>query len=59
MEAIKSILERYSNGNHQIFIDTIEMLCSKGVGAGFYQDYKVLGDVLSILTRLERLAKGE
>lgn len=57
METIKAILERYRNGNHQIFIDTIEMLCSKGVRAGVYQNYEVLGDVLIILTKLESFAK--
>lgn len=41
----------------KFFHDTIDMLCSKGVGNGAYQDYSVLMDVLSILTIAEALVK--
>lgn len=58
MDEIKEILKKYSRKNYEIFKDTIDILCSKGVGNGCYQDYTVLMDILSILTACEAIVKG-
>lgn len=57
MDKIKEVLKKFTKDDYQIFHDTIDMLCSKGVGNGAYQDYSVLMDVLSILTIAEALVK--
>lgn len=54
MEKIKEILSHYSKEDYQIFYDTVDMLCKKGVNGNF-QDYRVLVDVLEILTACENL----
>lgn len=59
MERIKEILERYTPEDAKIFKDTVEMLCSKGVGSGCYQDYTVLMDVIGILCAAECIVAGE
>ena len=57
MDEIKEILKKYSRKDYGIFKDTIDMLCSKGVGNGCYQDYTVLMDILSILTACESIVR--
>lgn len=58
MDKIKEVLAKYTKEEYQIFKDTVEMLCSKGIRNGCYQDYTVLMDVLSILTICESIIKG-
>lgn len=58
MDKIKEVLAKYTKEDYQIFKDTVDMLCSKGIGNGCYQDYTVLTDVLSILTICESIIKG-
>ena len=59
MERIKKILENYTPEDHKIFKDTVDMLCSKGIGNGCYQDYTVLADVVSLLGILECIVGGK
>jgi hypothetical protein len=59
MERIKEILKKYTPEDEKIFKDTVEMLCSKGIGNGCYQDYTVLMDVISILSAAECIVAGK
>lgn len=58
LERIKSVLEKYNEQDAKAFKDTIDMLCSKGIGNGCYQDYALLMDVISILTIAESIVRG-
>lgn len=57
MERIKEILDKYE-GRGVEFKATIDMLCSKGIGNGVYQDYAMLVDVLEILSVCEAIVAG-
>ena len=57
MKRIQEVLDKYSPEEYKLFYDTVEMLCSKGVGKGCYQDYTVLFDVVQILTICEEIIK--
>ena len=57
MKRIQEILEKYSPEDYEIFYNTVEMLCKKGVGKGTYQDYTVLFDVVQILAICEDVIK--
>lgn len=57
MDRIKKILDNYTPEDAKIVKDTVDMLCSKGIGNGVYQDYTVLADVVSILGILEQIVK--
>lgn len=57
MNDIKNILSKYSKKDYQIFYDTVDMLCQKGVGNGNYQDYTVLIDIIEILSKCEQIIK--
>lgn len=58
MDKIKEILSNYDSDNYGLFKNTVDMLCSKGIGGGCYQDYTVLCDVLAILTECEKIIKN-
>lgn len=45
----QEIVNKYDKSDAKLVNDTIEMLTSKGVGNGCYQDYTVLMDVINIL----------
>ena len=49
MDKIKVILDKYNSDDAKAFHDTVEMLCSKGVANGCYQDFSMLIDVIAIL----------
>lgn len=51
---IKNILSKYE-GRGAEFKATIDMLCSKGIGNGCFQDYTILVDVLEILSVCETI----
>lgn len=51
---IKEILSKYA-GRGTEFKATIDMLCSKGIGNGCFQDYTILVDVLEILSICETI----
>ena len=56
---ILKILANYKTPeDRDLFHDTIDELCSKGIGKGCYQDYGVLCDVLKILTDCETYLNG-
>ncbi len=57
MDKINEILSHYSKEDYQIFYDTVDMLCAKGV-KGNFEDYNVVVDILSILTVCENLIKN-
>ena len=57
LEIIKEILSKYS-GREAEFKATVDMLCSKGIGNGAFQDYSILVDVLEILSVCEAIIKG-
>lgn len=54
LERIKEILSKYE-GKGDKFKATIDMLCSKGIGNGVFQDYSILVDVLEILSICETI----
>ena len=56
---ILKILANYTTPeDRDLFHDTIDELCSKGIAKGCYQDYAVLSDVLTILTDCETYMKN-
>lgn len=57
LERIQEIMSKYSTEDYKTFKDTVEMLCSKGIGNGCYQDYAMLMDVISILSICEGYLK--
>lgn len=57
--ALEDVMGHYAKEDYDIFKDTVDMLCAKGVSKGIYQDYSVLIDVLQILTICEKFIKGE
>ena len=57
MKEIVDILEKYSKDDYQLFYNTVDMLCKKGVNGEFY-DYGVLADVISILSYCEKYIKS-
>ncbi len=59
MEKIQEILNKYTKEDYQIFYDTVDMLCKKGISKGCYQDYTVLTDVIAILSICEELIKNK
>ena len=58
LKYIEEIMSRYI-GREAEFKATVEMLCSKGIGNGCFQNYNILIDVLEILSICESIAKGE
>jgi len=58
LDKISEVLSSFEAEDHQVFHDTIETLCSKGIGKGAYQDYAVLVSVLEILTACEATIKN-
>ena len=50
MERIKKVLEKYTPDDAEAIRDTVDMLCSKGIPNGCFQDYTILLDVLEILS---------
>ena len=54
---VKQILGKYRPEDYETFYNTVEMLCKKGVGNGYYQDYTVLVDVVQILAFCEEIIK--
>lgn len=50
LDRILEIMSKYDKEDYKVFGDTIDMLCSKGIGNGCYQDMTVLMDILSILS---------
>lgn len=59
MDRIKEVLRKYTKDDYQLFYDTVDMLCKKGIGKGCFQDYTVLTDVVSILSICEAIIKDE
>lgn len=59
MEDIMKILDNYTKADYQVFYDTVDMLCAKGVAKGTYQDFGVLTDVISILSKCEQIIKNK
>lgn len=60
MDRIKKVLEKYTKDDAKAFIDTVDMLCKKGIANGCYQDFTMLMDVVSILSICETIiTKGE
>lgn len=57
MEELKQILSNYTPGDAKAWNATVDMLCSKGIAKGVYQDYEVLMDVLQVLTVCEHIIK--
>lgn len=56
---ILKILANYTTPeDRDLFHDTIDELCSKGIAKGCYQDYGVLTDVLNILTECQCYLNG-
>lgn len=56
MERIKEILDKYKTERQKkLFKDTVDMLCSKGIANGCYQDYTVVVDVLEVLSICETI----
>lgn len=57
MEELKRIEEILSDyiGRGKEFKATVDMLCSKGIGNGCFQDYTILTDVLEILAICETI----
>jgi hypothetical protein len=53
MERIKQILDKYTPEDAQRIHDTCDMLCSKGIPNGVYQDYALLIDLIEILSICE------
>ena len=58
MEQIKEILNKYRKEDYQLFYDTVDMLCAKGVN-GSYEDYTVLTDIITILSVCEQIIKNK
>lgn len=52
LERIKEILSKYE-GRGDRFKATVDMLCSKGLPNGCFQDYTIVIDVLEILSICE------
>jgi hypothetical protein len=57
MEEIIEILSKYNTNDAKTFHDTTDMLCSKGIANGCYQDMAMLMDVISILCICEKFIK--
>lgn len=57
-DKICEILSHYTPEDHQLFHQTVDELCSKGIAKGCFQDYTVLADILTILTQCEMLIKN-
>ena len=57
MEELKQILSQYTPEDAKAWNATIDMLCSKGIANGVYQDFALLMDVLSVLTVCEHIIK--
>ena len=58
MDKIKEILSNYSKEDRSLFHDTVDMLFSKGVANGVYQDMMVLVDIIEILAACEEIIKN-
>jgi hypothetical protein len=57
MHRIQAILDKYDARDAQAFNDTIDMLLSKGVANGVYQDFGILCDLTAILGTCESIIK--
>lgn len=58
LERIKEILSKYV-GREIEFKATVDMLCSKGIANGCFQDYTILIDILEILSICETAIKED
>lgn len=54
LKRIEEILNKYK-GREAEFKAVVDMLCSKGIGNGVFQDYTILVDVLEILSICETI----
>jgi hypothetical protein len=57
MEELKQILSKFTPEDTKAWRDTTDMLCSKGIANGVYQDFALLMDVISVLTVCEKIIK--
>lgn len=57
MEELKQILSKFTPEDAKVWNATVDMLCSKGIANGVYQDFTVLMDVLQVLTVCEHIIK--
>lgn len=53
-DIIDEILSKYMHDDRGVFHNTIDELCSKGIGKGTYQDFTVLADLIQILDVCEK-----
>ena len=58
LKRLEEILSKY-DGRGTEFKATVDMLCSKGIGNGCFQDYAMLVDVLEILSICETIIEGK
>jgi len=60
MEELKQILSKFTPEDEKAWNATVDMLCSKGIPNGVYQDYALLMDVVSVLdVCVKIIKKGE
>lgn len=57
-EKVNEIIKNYSKDDASLVHDTIDMLCSKGIAKGSFQDMGVLVDIVEILSAFEKDIKG-
>ena len=53
-EKFQKLVDKYNKTDAQEIHDTVDMLCSKGIGNGCFQNYAMLADVLEVLVAFER-----
>ena len=53
------LIDLRTSGRGEDFKKTVDMLCSKGIPNGAFQDYNLLMAVLEILAVCETIIKGE
>lgn len=52
-EKFEELIKKYNSSDADKIKATVDMLCSKGIGNGCYQDYVLLTDVISFLCLFE------
>lgn len=57
LELIAARLSGYDQKGAQRFEETVAELCKNGIAKGCYQDYRVLCDVVEILSIIEKYLK--
>lgn len=55
----QEIVNKYNKTDFKMVKDTVDMLASKGVGNGCYQDYTILMDILEVLSVFESAVKNK